>query len=60
MTQAGIPSHEVASDAKFVAAAFSDEVLEGNSDPVELTDSVIVLRMREHQPESDRTLDEAR
>lgn len=61
MTQSGLPSHEVASDPKFVAAAFSDEVLEGNnSDPVELTDSVIVLRMREHQPVSDRTLDEAR
>jgi peptidyl-prolyl cis-trans isomerase D len=43
-------------------AAFSEDVLNGrNSDPVELgTEKAVVLRVREHQPASDKPLAEVR
>ncbi len=48
---------------KVVAAAFSDDVLEGgnNSEPVEVTpDDVIVVRIEEREPEHQAPLEEVR
>ncbi|MEC8809989.1 MAG: SurA N-terminal domain-containing protein [Pseudomonadota bacterium] len=53
----------VAADSDFIAAAFSDTVLnEGhNSEVVELPDNkVAVLRLAEHQPARDQSLEEVR
>jgi peptidyl-prolyl cis-trans isomerase D len=52
-----------AAEPKLVTAAFSESVLaQGhNSEPVELRDNrVVVLRVREHRPASQRTLEEVR
>ena len=51
----------VAADSDFIAAAFSDVVLEEghNSEIIELPDNkVAVLRLAEHQPARDQSLDE--
>jgi peptidyl-prolyl cis-trans isomerase D len=53
----------IASNPKAAAAAFADDVLNKglNSEPVELSNGhVVVLRMKEHKPEQQRTLDEVR
>ena len=52
----------VASEASVRAAAFTEEVLNGkNSDPVELgNEKALVLRVKEHQPASDKPLAEVK
>jgi len=53
----------IAADPKVISAAFRDEVIqEGrNSDPVELRGNrVVVLRVKEHRPATQRALDEVR
>lgn len=53
----------IASDPRVLSAAFRDEVIqEGrNSDPVELRGNrIVVLRVKEHFPAVQRTLDEVR
>lgn len=53
----------VASNPKFAAAAFKEEVLKKglNSEPVEIApNDIVVLRMKEHKPEAQRSLDEVR
>jgi peptidyl-prolyl cis-trans isomerase D len=53
----------IAAAAHVVSAAFSDVVLERgeNSDPIELGDNhVVVLRVKERKPSSQRSLDEER
>jgi peptidyl-prolyl cis-trans isomerase D len=50
-------------DRKVIEAAFSDEVLQDrqNSQPIQLgEDSVVVLRVADHQPSKQRPLDEVR
>ncbi len=53
----------IAADRKVAAAAFSEDVLVrgNNSEPLELPSGrIVVLRVREHKPASDRPLDEVR
>ncbi|CAL1240055.1 Peptidyl-prolyl cis-trans isomerase ppiD [Candidatus Methylocalor cossyra] len=52
----------LAAEPKIREAAFSEDVLKGrNSEPVELeNDRAVVLRMREYQPASDKSLAEVR
>lgn len=53
----------IASNPKVAAAAFKEDVLKKglNSEPVEVgPNHIVVLRMKEHKPETQRTLDEVR
>ena len=53
----------IASNPKVAAAAFKEDVLKKglNSEPVEVgPNHIVVLRMKEHKPEAQRTLDEVR
>ncbi len=52
----------IAANPKVRETAFSDEVLAGNnSEPIELDDgSVVVIRVREHQPSQARPLEQVR
>jgi len=55
-------SEGLAAEPKIMAAAFSEDVLNGkNSDPIELDDQkAVVLRVVEHQPALDKSLAEVR
>ena len=53
----------IASNPKLAAAAFKEDVLKKglNSEPVEVgPNHIVVLRMKEHKPEAQRTLDDVR
>lgn len=52
----------IAANSKVRTAAFSSEVMAGNnSDPLEVgANHMVVIRIREHKPESHRPLDEVR
>ncbi|MDJ0863296.1 MAG: SurA N-terminal domain-containing protein [Gammaproteobacteria bacterium] len=53
----------ILADRKVVAAAFAEEVLVNgnNSEPLELTNGrIVVLRVKEHRPPTDRALEEVR
>lgn len=53
----------IAGNPKVAAAAFKDDVLKKglNSEPIEVAPNhIVVLRMKEHKPEAQRTLEEVR
>lgn len=52
----------IAMDESVRKAAFTEEVLQGrNSDPIELSDNkALVLRVKDHQPASDKPLEEVK
>ncbi|MBI3777180.1 MAG: SurA N-terminal domain-containing protein [Gammaproteobacteria bacterium] len=53
----------IASNPKLAAAAFKDDVIKKglNSEPVEVgPNHIVVLRMKEHKPEAQRSLEEVR
>lgn len=62
LTRDGDPDSPIGSEPRLVRAAFSDDVLSGgnNSEPVQLDEAVIVLRVLEHEAAADRDLADVR